>query len=558
MLKTKPIMKLFERAQAVVARRIRRDRGRASEELRPVFDHIGARFYDVDLTVDDMVRKGVVDGQLRERFREQMGVSIKPYLQRLKAELGKWLLWKTHLQVQHVAELLGYSCDYNFTRDFGRWTGQSPEAFRDAQRGWSAEPGAAGRRRGRVTAARERICSRLGIALPAMREQGLAAVAPGTRFVYLPDAQAEEMAQLLWEIVREETVGRQLHLLRHELLFGGPELFELLSRRSRELGRRNRRHGVELAELALATVEGSAAVLGERYGALHALALARLGNARRLAGDLQGANEAFQRGEALWAIPDGVRVRHVETEILSLKASLRLFERRFAEALELLDRTLDISRGHGDVEMRVNSLLQRIALNGYLDRPQEMFPDLDEVQALLETQTNPDRILILGIFQERTLANLETGNSAEAKKCLTSARALCKELDHPMTRHQLEWIEGRLAQDDGEVVMAERFYRQARVGFFELGDRITGALAAVDIAILCHQQGRFPEVMALITGDVLPVLEEVPLRDEAVAAIELLREAVAAEAIALASLHKAREALWQLHRDPARHGEDVQ
>ncbi|MCP4589104.1 MAG: hypothetical protein GY842_00025 [bacterium] len=95
-----------------------------------------------------------------------------------------------------------------------------------------------------MAAARERICSRLGIALPAMSEQGLAAVAPGTRFGYLPDAQAEEMAQLLWEIAREETTGRQLHLLRHELLFGGPELFELLSRRSREIGRRNRRHGV--------------------------------------------------------------------------------------------------------------------------------------------------------------------------------------------------------------------------------------------------------------------------------------------------------------------------
>jgi len=191
MLKTRPIMNLFERAQAVVARRIRRDRARASEELRPVFDHIAERFYDVDLTLDDMVRKGVVNRQLRVSFREQMGLGIKAYLLRLKAELGKWLLWKTHLQVQHVAGLLGYSCNFNFVRDFGKWTGQSPEAFRDARRGWSAESGAAGRRRGRVAAARERICSRLGVALPPMREQGLAAVAPGTRFVYIPDAHEE-------------------------------------------------------------------------------------------------------------------------------------------------------------------------------------------------------------------------------------------------------------------------------------------------------------------------------------------------------------------------------
>ncbi|MCP4545776.1 MAG: hypothetical protein GY835_04835, partial [bacterium] len=85
MLRTKPIMRLFERAQAAVARRIRRDRGRASEELRPVFDDIEERFYDVDLTLADMVRKGVVDWQLRERFRAEMGMGIKAYLLRLKA-----------------------------------------------------------------------------------------------------------------------------------------------------------------------------------------------------------------------------------------------------------------------------------------------------------------------------------------------------------------------------------------------------------------------------------------------------------------------------------------
>jgi len=151
MLRTKPITKLFERAQAVVARRSRRDGARASEELRPVFDHIAERFYDVDLTLDDMVRKGVVNRQLRVSFREQMGVGIKAYLLRLKAELAKWLLWKTHLQVRR-----------------------------------------------RLTAAREQICSRLGVALPPMREQGPAAIASGTRIVYLPEPSILATSMVLY------------------------------------------------------------------------------------------------------------------------------------------------------------------------------------------------------------------------------------------------------------------------------------------------------------------------------------------------------------------------
>ncbi len=91
MLRTKPIMRLFERARAAIARRIRRDRGRASEELRPVFDHIGERFYDVDLTLDDMVRKGVVDWRLRERFRGEMGIGIKPCLLQAQGGAGRQL-----------------------------------------------------------------------------------------------------------------------------------------------------------------------------------------------------------------------------------------------------------------------------------------------------------------------------------------------------------------------------------------------------------------------------------------------------------------------------------
>ncbi|MCP4545764.1 MAG: hypothetical protein GY835_04765 [bacterium] len=77
---------------------------------------------------------------------------------------------------------------------------------------------------------------------------------------------------------------------------------------------------------------------------------------------------------------------------------------------------------------------------------------------------------------------------------------------------------------------------------------------SLDAAILCHQQGRFPEVMALVTGDILPVLEEVPLRAEARAAMELLRESVAAGAVAITGLHKAQEALRDLQREPARRG----
>jgi hypothetical protein len=87
------------------------------------------------------------------------------------------------------------------------------------------------------------------------------------------------------------------------------------------------------------------------------------------------------------------------------------------------------------------------------------------------------------------------------------------------------------------------FFGKARAGFLDLGDRVTAALTATDLAILCHAQSRFQEVVALTVTDVIPVLAEARLDDETAVALRLLQEGAAAEAVTLAVLRKARAAL---------------
>jgi len=551
MLKTKPIMELFGQGEAVVVRRIRRDRRRASEELRPVFDHIEERFYDTDLSLDSMERQGVVDWHLRERFSDEMGLAIKPYLLRLKEELAKWLLWKTRLRVKHIAELLGYSLPFNFTRDFSRWTGQSPEDFRATRRGHMTTAGTPDRRTHRVPLVRDRICSRLGLDLPWVSDRGLPAAAPGPLLVSLAGAHGEDMAELVWETVREETPGRQPHLLRHKVLFQGTELFQLLSRLSRELGRRSRKRGVALAELALETVVGSRELLGECAGDLHVLALARLGNARRLLGDTTGSSEAFQCIEAISSGEKRDVAPGVEAEVLDLEASLRISERRFDDALRLLERSLELSRDVGNVPIQVNSLLQRSGINRYQDRPEDTLRDLHEVQKLLEAEAQPDPLQLLSGHLEQALAYLELGNLTGARQALLEAKDRSEALDHVPCRHQLQWIEGRLASREGEEACAERLLRLARAGFEEIGDHESAALSGLDLGILCHEQGRYGELTELLESAVIPVLRESRLSDQAPAALNLLQEALDGEVVSLAVLRKARHLLGRAHRDPA-------
>ena len=107
------------------------------------------------------------------------------------------------------------------------------------------------------------------------------------------------------------------------------------------MGRRDRLQGVRLAELAVESLEGCAKNLGAGIHDLRALGWAWVGRARRLANDHAAADEAFARAEAEWCVPRPSPDPVIEAEILDLKSALRLFQRRFDEALELASCSID-------------------------------------------------------------------------------------------------------------------------------------------------------------------------------------------------------------------------
>jgi hypothetical protein len=85
------------------------------------------------------------------------------------------------------------------------------------------------RRQDRAATARGRILVRVGVELP----QGAAGdLPPGALAVVRGEACSEGLAQLVWDGVRLEAPGRHRQLLQRGIFFSGPELFELLSRRS--------------------------------------------------------------------------------------------------------------------------------------------------------------------------------------------------------------------------------------------------------------------------------------------------------------------------------------
>jgi DNA-binding response OmpR family regulator len=75
-------------------------------------------------------RVGTNQQRLTRIFRDQVGMSAYEYLQQLRLERGRGLLQDTDLQVQLIADRVGYRNAGDFTRAFRRHFGVTPRRYR--------------------------------------------------------------------------------------------------------------------------------------------------------------------------------------------------------------------------------------------------------------------------------------------------------------------------------------------------------------------------------------------------------------------------------------------
>lgn len=75
-----------------------------------------------------------VSGRTLIRHLRDEGTTYQQLLDSVREELACWLLLRTPLPVEAVAERLGYEDTSNFSRTFRRWVGVTPSEFRDSRR----------------------------------------------------------------------------------------------------------------------------------------------------------------------------------------------------------------------------------------------------------------------------------------------------------------------------------------------------------------------------------------------------------------------------------------
>ncbi|MGD1700423.1 helix-turn-helix domain-containing protein [Dapis sp. BLCC M229] len=72
---------------------------------------------------------GISSRTLQRRLRE-VGVSYNEVINQIQFERAKTLLKDSHLNLREISEQLGYSTQAHFSRAFKRWTGITPQSFR--------------------------------------------------------------------------------------------------------------------------------------------------------------------------------------------------------------------------------------------------------------------------------------------------------------------------------------------------------------------------------------------------------------------------------------------
>ncbi len=533
-------------AAAPTLQRIRSERERAPVGLKKLFTVVARDLFRRALNAKYAWREaGISDHAKTAAFKELTRASLKVYIAVARIEVAVVLLLTTDLNLGTISQLVGYSYYPTFTENYLRVKKVLPSQVPRMPPKRPLIDDVTSLRAGRGDLDAEEAVGYheqyLRIYPHVARHAQAAEAAPEPRIVVDGACTDGLIAEGLWHQIRDLPFEEQKRQVRR-YVFHSTVLFDLLRKKSREEGRKSRRRGIELAELALVSLEGSDEFFGDRIHDLRALGWAWLGNAHRLARDFSVAESAFAEADRHWSEATAQRDQLVLAIICNLKGTLRMYQRDYDEAKRLLDQSCYLFRQSGDKRGEGLVLVQRAAIHGYAGRLSDSLGDLQAAASLIDERGQRD----LACTVRGNLANVlaRSGEHKAAAKELGRARELYREANDPLEAHKLDWIDGFIKERRADLQAAGGLYAKARAGFSNAGESTCFALISVDLMVVHSKQDAWGSVLELAL-EVLPILDSLRLHGETVAAVGLLAKAVSTNTLSHRLLKELRELLLQ-------------
>ena len=302
-----------------------------------------------------------------------------------------------------------------------------------------------------------------------------------------------------------------------------------------------------LAERAVAVAEGLDPMeYGRELAAdLRARSFAELANAYRVADDLDGAERMLRRASD-WSAR-GTQDPILLARIMRVAAALRGAQRRFPEALALLDAAYTIYERHGDRFNAGGTLISKGLYTGYSNDPEKAIQYLTSGLAMISPARDPK--LVLSAVHNLVNFLTDCGRFHEARRILRRSKKAYFATGDRINLIKLRWVEGKIALGLGDREAAETAFRDAQARFAQAGLPYAAALVALDLTAVLLEKQETAAARELIE-ETVTILRSKRIAREILAALLLLQRSLATDRATLDVLQSVRTYLKRLESRP--------
>jgi tetratricopeptide (TPR) repeat protein len=358
-----------------------------------------------------------------------------------------------------------------------------------------------------------------------------------------PEASPELLLEELESLAAEERMEK----VQAESRFGHPQLVECIIERSHTLRYQSPDEMLSFAHLAVLASERcslEAAGSDQQLHDLRARSWMQYANALRVGNRFDEADNAFMT--AAQSREKGTGDPLLRARLFEQIASLRTYQSRYREAIELAEEAGEVYRDLGENHSLASTMIQSAVATLYANDPEGAIMILNEAIPLIDPEKNPH--LLLAACHNMVHSYITLDRPEQALSLYFETRSLYKDFEDDLILLRVGWQEGQLLRDLGHLEAAETALLQARKGFVEQNLSHEVALVSLDLAWVYVKLGRIEQLKRTVT-EAIPIFQALRVGRETIAALLQLQHGEGQEQKALELIRLLNTRLSPLHRN---------
>lgn len=315
----------------------------------------------------------------------------------------------------------------------------------------------------------------------------------------------------------------QTHCLSNDSRFANPQVVKKLGEMSHAVRYEDAARMLHLSNLARLGSEACTVALAgsePKLADLRCQSWRYYANALRVSGRIREAEEAFVTARRF--CEEGTGDPPLRAVLLERMASLRIFQRRFDEAIGLADEAAHIYMELDESSKMSSTMVQKAIAQLYAGEVDAAVSTLNRAIPLIDPEGDPH--LLLAACHNLIRCYIDKGQPEQALSIYFEARNIYKDFQDPLIALRAGWQEGQLLRDLGHLRAAETALLQASNGFLERELFYETALVSLDLSAVYLKLGETQKLREAVS-EMVPIFTALGVDREALAALLQLQQA---------------------------------